>query len=99
MPNQITINRGRFLLNGVEVLVRPQYLLLTNNNLLLKGCEGQSIQGGLILGPNTQVLSGFMHISTINRYLGDRSEALAWAREMLAKTNDSATNGSHIPKT
>jgi len=53
----------------------------------------------LILGPNTQALSGFMHILTINRYLGDRSEALEWAREMLAKTNDSATNGSHIPKT
>lgn len=98
MPNQITINRGRFLLNGVEVLVRPQYLLLTNNKVLLKGCEGHG-KGGLILGPNTQALSGFMHISTINRYLGDRSEALAWAREMLAKTNDSATNGSHIPKT
>ena len=66
--------------------------------MLLKGCEGHG-KGGLILGPNTQALSGFMHISTINRYLGDRSKALELAREMLAKSNDSATNGSHIPKT
>ena len=90
VPNQIVINRGRFLLNGVEILVRPQYVLLTNQKMLWKGCEAHGVPGGLILGPNTQDLSGFMHISAINRYLGDRSEALAWAKEVLVSSKNVA---------
>ena len=37
-PSRIVIERGRFLRNGIELLIRPTYTLVTNNaNLLSQG--------------------------------------------------------------
>ena len=80
-PNKVTITRGRFMRNGVEILVRPDNILITNNALVISRCRSLNTLGGLILGPHDKPLSGFMAVETIPRYLGDRKEALRFERE------------------
>lgn len=84
-PNKVIINRGRFLRNGVEVLVRPTNILVTNNATLISSCHAHNCHGGLIIGHHNQPIGGFMALGSISRYLGDRSEALKFEREALAE--------------
>ena len=88
-PNKVTISRGRFLRNGVEILVRPENILITNNAFVISGCHVHNSVGGLILGPHEKSIGGFMAIGSIPRYLGDRNEALRFVREChLEKQSD-----------
>jgi hypothetical protein len=80
-PNKIIIERGRFLRNGVEVLVRPTNILITNNATLLSGCDTENVPGGLVIGPHKNSLPGFMAFPNLSRYLWDRSEALRFEQE------------------
>jgi len=82
-PNKVVINRGRFLRNGVEILVRPTNILITNNSTLLSGCHAHNCYGGLIIGHHDKPMGGFMALPNIPRYLGDRSEALKFEKESL----------------
>ncbi|MEQ6388110.1 HNH endonuclease signature motif containing protein [Bacillaceae bacterium S4-13-58] len=82
-PNKIIIDKARLLCNGVEILVKPEYILLTNNKNLISGCKAINTQGGLIIGNTPIPIGGFMSIQGVNRYLGDSSEAVKWAKEML----------------
>ncbi len=80
-PNKVIINRGRFLCNGVEILVRPTNILIVNNATILKDCGATNVAGGLIIGHHDQPLGGFMALPEIPRYLGDKTEALRFERE------------------
>lgn len=80
-PNKVTISRGRFLRNGVEVLVRTNNILVTNNATYISGCHARNCHGGLILGHHEKPISGFMAIEGIPRYFGDKREALRFERE------------------
>jgi len=82
-PNKVVINRGRFLRNGVEILVRPTNILITNNATLLSGCHAHNCYGGLIIGHHDKPIGGFMALKNVPRYLGDRSEALKFEKESL----------------
>lgn len=82
-PNKIVIDKARLICNGVEILVKPDNILLTNNKMLLKGNQAINTQGGLIIGETTVPIGGFMAIQGVNRYLGDSKEAVKWANEML----------------
>jgi trigger factor len=86
VPNRIVVNRGRFLCNGVEVLVRPDHILVTNNATLISGCSAVNCPGGLVIGPHQKPLGGFMALPSIPRYLGDRTEAIRWAKETLGES-------------
>lgn len=86
-PNKVVINRGRFLRNGVEVLVRPTNILVTNNATVLSGCHAHNCYGGLIIGHHEKPIGGFMKIDGISRYLGDRKEALKFEKECKEKDN------------
>lgn len=83
VPNRIVIKRGRFLCNGVEILVRPDHVLITNNAMLISGCRAQNCSGGLVVGPHKQELGGMMRIESVPRYQWDRTETLKWAKEAL----------------
>lgn len=83
VPNRIIINRGRFLCNGVEILVRPDHILITNNTCLVQKNTAHNCAGGLVIGRHDKPMGGFMCIPTVPRYLGDRSEAIRWAKEMV----------------
>ncbi|WP_339463363.1 hypothetical protein [Pseudomonas sp. EA_105y_Pfl2_R69] len=83
-PNKIVINRGRFLHNGVEILVRPTNILITNNAMVLKNCHAHNCSGGIIIGHHKNPIGGFMALDGVPRYLGDRKEALKFEKECLA---------------
>lgn len=80
-PNKVIVTRGRFLRNGIEVLVRPENVLITNNRAYISGCHAHNCYGGLILGHHERPMGGFMAIEGIPRYLGDRKEALKFEKE------------------
>lgn len=80
-PSLIKINRGRFIANGVEVLIRPTNLLITNNSIKVSGNHAHNCHGGLMLGLIESGMSGFMAAPYIPRYKFDRSEALKFERE------------------
>jgi len=84
-PNKVVINRGRFLRNGVEILVRPTNILITNNSIVISGCNAHNCQGGLIIGHNEIPIGGFMALEGVSRYLGDRSEAIKFEQEALGR--------------
>jgi hypothetical protein len=84
-PKKLVISRGRFLRNGVEILVRSKNILITNNSFLIKGCHAHNCFGGLIIGHHDKQIGGFMSITSVPRYLGDRSEALKFEKESLRK--------------
>jgi len=80
-PNEIHVLRGRLLCNGVEVLIRPTHILVTNNSCLISGCSAVNCYGGLIIGPHTRPIPGFFAMGGVPRYLGNRSDALEFERE------------------
>jgi hypothetical protein len=84
VPNRIVVQRGRFLCNGVEILVRPDHVLVTNNCTLVNGNTALNCPGGLVIGPHDPPLGGFMALPSVPRYLGDPGEAQRWAREALS---------------
>lgn len=86
-PNKIVINRGRFLRNGVEILVRQTNILITNNSCLLSGNHAHNCHGGLIIGHHENPIGGFFSMQHIPRYLGDRKEALKFEREEKKKSS------------
>lgn len=83
-PNKVQVVRGRFLRNGVEVLVRPDNILITNNSGVISGCRAINCHGGLIIGHTEKPIGGFMAIRGVPRYLGDRREALKFEKQCLA---------------
>lgn len=86
-PSNVVVRRGRLLRNGVEVLIRPENILITNNSTLVSGCHAHNCFGGLIIGHHKKPMGGFMTLANIPRYLGDRKDALAFERESLAQQN------------
>ncbi|MCU7844483.1 MAG: cell division protein [Candidatus Thiodiazotropha sp. (ex Monitilora ramsayi)] len=84
-PDKVVINRGRFLRNGVEILVRPTNILLTNGGGVFSGCHSHNCYGGLIIGHHETPIGGFMALPNVPRYLGDRTEALKFERELMAE--------------
>lgn len=82
-PNLITINRGRFIANGVEVLIRPSNLLITNNRTILSRSQAINCYAGLMLGRIESGLVGMMAVPNIPRYNFDRTAALEFEKESL----------------
>lgn len=82
-PNKVIINKGRFLCNGVEILIKPTNILITNNSTVINHCHTNDCYGGLIIGPHNEPINGFMNLTDIPRYLGNRSEALKFAKDSI----------------
>lgn len=82
-PDKVIIKRGRFLKNGVEILIRPENILITNNSTLVSNCRANNCPGGLIIGHHEKPIGGFMVLSNVPRYLGDNKEALKFEKESL----------------
>jgi trigger factor len=83
VPNRIVIRRGRLLRNGVEVLITPDYALVTNNNTFVSGCSAFNVHAGLVLGAGDPPGGAMFRIAGLNRYLGDREASRRWAEQVL----------------
>lgn len=86
VPNKIIIRRGRFLLNGVEIIVAPDYALVTNNHIIFSGSKAIGCAWGFVLGSHPGDVGCIFRLGNISRYLGDRSEAIRWAKESFKDT-------------
>lgn len=86
-PNKVIFKRGRFLSNGVEILVRPSNILITNNSTIIKGCSAINCFGGLIIGHHEKPIGGFFAMDGISRYLGSNKEALKFEKESLQRSD------------
>lgn len=82
-PNKVFISKGRFLCNGVELIINEDYILLTNSSTMISGCSAENCSAGLIVGETNQPIGGFMKVSHVNRYLGDNRESKKWAKFMM----------------
>lgn len=85
VPNRVVVNRGRFLLNGVELVIRPKYGLITNTRMLIRRCSGINMAGGIVIGPRDEEVGAMFRLPDVPRYLTDRSrDAVAWAEQQIA---------------
>ena len=81
-PNSIRIDRARLLRNGAEVLVFPDSLLVAGKPTLLVGCEWDNVTVGISVGTRIEGVLTAIDIPEVSRYLGDRTEAIRWARQI-----------------
>jgi trigger factor len=84
-PSKIAVERARFMLNGVEILVRPDHVLVLNGGALIRGNRGKGFQFGFVLGTEDPPGACMVRLNNLNRYEGDRSEVLAWAKDSLGR--------------
>lgn len=81
VPNRILVTRGRFLFNGVELLVTKEYALITNNRIMFSECVISNCYGGVIIGSQDMTPGAAVRMAAVPRYLGDREAAKKWAEE------------------
>lgn len=75
-PSEIAVLRGRFLLNGVEVLVRKDDCSIVNTGDTFSGTTFLGALGGLVLGPMNVEIPSMYRRPYIPRYGVDRKTAL-----------------------
>jgi hypothetical protein len=77
-PGRIVINRGRFLRNGVDILIRPDRIVIANNGMLYAGQTVRNWPVGLVIGPDHPGLSTLIHAREVPRYRHDKKLVDAW---------------------
>ncbi len=83
VPNIIRIDRGRLLCNGVEIIIRPDHILITNNSTLFSGNTVLHTPLGLVIGETDFNAPAAVALSSLSRYLGDNRESIRWAQENM----------------
>lgn len=88
IPNIVRVTRGRFLYNGVEIVVDPQYVLLTNTYMLTADVSMSNFNAAIVVGPHGAERSCAVHIAHVPRGYSPekRAQAIAWAEESLRQT-------------
>ena len=82
-PRRITINKGRFTWNGVDLIVDTAYALVVNNHLLLNDHKQTGVVNGLVLG-NTDIPGTTGLRATVEgRSRSDRRAAQTWADDQM----------------
>jgi len=83
----VTITNGRLLCNGVELLVSPERLLVTNNNSLYAGNHSGNNHVAFAFG--TFRGAAFGNGSILRSYPNSK-DSEEWARAQMALDTDSA---------
>jgi len=81
-PNRIIFKRGRFLFNGVEILLNGKYQAITNNSMVLSG-NTFKCPCGIMVGKNNTGLGTGIHIENLSRYNSDHADTLKWIKEVF----------------
>jgi len=91
-PGRIVINRGRFLRNGVEILVRPDRAVVANTGFTCFGNHFRS-QGvsmaGIVIGPHAYPITSVFSIKQISRYSYERKHVEEWIADEFEKRGSS----------
>jgi hypothetical protein len=87
VPNRIVIRRGRLLLNGVEIILQPDYALIVNNGNLLWSNEAGGGHFGLVVGNQDTPAPAAFRFPNIPRYSGSTVAAMRHARRRVTAGN------------
>ncbi len=79
----LRINRGHLLLNGVELYVRPDYVLVVNSGQIVQECEAWDVPIGLSVGHDPYRRPAGFGLGNLPRYNVDRAAAFRQAGAML----------------
>ncbi|MGD9531147.1 hypothetical protein [Pseudonocardia sp.] len=89
VPNRVVIDQGRFMLNGIEVVIEPDFVAVLNNKLLLQGCSAVNVPVGICLGTQDTPRASMMRIHKLPRHSGEsRAATKAWVDALIAKTSE-----------
>lgn len=84
-PERIVINRGRFLRNGVEILIRRDRVIIVNNGMTFSGCRSTNWPGGILIGPDENSISAIIRMPQVSRYRHDRKAVDEWIADEFEK--------------
>lgn len=85
VPNRIVIHRGRFLRNGVEILVRPDKVLIVNNRLTYSDNIAVNVPAGLLIGPHKNPIPAIINLAMVPRYVHDKKLVEDWIVEEFSE--------------
>jgi hypothetical protein len=83
-PNRVIVSRGRFLRNGVEVIIHPtRGILVVNNKVKIDDVHiyrlGKRCQTAISIGaPSRPDLKGAIRVPDVPRQIDDYREAVLW---------------------
>lgn len=66
VPNKILIKRGRFILNGVEVIITPDFAHVINA-IKISAIRVENFRGGLVIGRNEKNITGAIPVPIVPR--------------------------------
>lgn len=74
-PSRLIINHGLFLLNGIELLIQPEYAIILNSCNAYIGNIKENLEAGIIIGNKPHNLAALVHYhgKGINRQLQDQN--------------------------
>jgi trigger factor len=85
-PQRIIVNRGRFLKNGVEILIHPKQVIIANNGMTFSGSKATNWPAGILIGPHETPISAIIKIARVPRYRHNRKLVDAWIADEFEET-------------
>jgi len=83
VPNRIQVNRGRILRNGVELLIRPNGVIISNNGTQFSGAVMENCPVGFLIGPHDPPISAMIAMLKLTRYVHDKAATDLWIQEQF----------------
>lgn len=83
-PGRIIVSRGRFLCNGVEILIRPEKIVVANNGATFTGVQMRNWPAGVLIGPHQQPVSAIVRMKDVPRYLHDGKLIEEWGSDVFS---------------
>ncbi|MGH7825367.1 MAG: HNH endonuclease signature motif containing protein [Candidatus Binatia bacterium] len=80
-PGRIVVQRGRFLRNGVEILVRSDRVVIANSGATFSGTRVRNWPGGVVVGPHDKPMPAIILMPNVPRYRHDRKLVESWIAE------------------
>ena len=91
-PSAVTIDRGQFLYNGIEILIAPKWAAVLNNMMIFSDVTVQNLAVGIAIDDNDvpSKMAAF-RFKGIPRDGWDRDAAIQWARSSTGKSARAAS--------
>ncbi len=83
VPNRIIIRRGRFLFNGVEILISPDALSVANNQVTLSANLFANCPFALLVGPHPPGIRAPLYFRNVSRYQGYGPQSHQWIEDNI----------------
>jgi hypothetical protein len=84
-PNRVRVKRGRFLRNGAELVVRPEWVALLNTGNVWQDVYMTGFYVGITIGIDDPGINAIHGVEYVDRYVG-RAQMLETLRRELAAT-------------